>query len=219
MNEQTLKPGVKTFSIPAKLVRAAMIFQARQDVRYYLNAIHINMDGHIEATNGHIMFRAECEEAKDLGESLIVSISGKVPARAHTAKFIFMDDERDVGLVIFEDGIGRPIRKTSVVDGRTFERVDGKFPDCGRIVPTDPLKPVEQFGVNASYIAKVAEAGKALGSGSPVVSIKLRGANEILEIDINSPVYNAKCLIMPVRFRRFHEQSTPGRARGRKNRI
>lgn len=199
MNEQTKEVVKNSFSIPAKLIRAAMIFQARQDVRYYLHGIHINADGHIEATNGHVALRAECEEAKDLEESLIVSINGKIPARAHMAKFTFMDDERDVGLVIFEDGLGRPLRKSSVVDGRSFQRVDGKFPDINRIVPTEPLKAVEKFCVNASYMAKVAEAAKALGVSFPVVTVNLRGATGVLEVDIKGPEYSAKCLIMTVR--------------------
>lgn len=199
MNEQTKSVGVKSFSVPAALIRAAMIFQARRDPRHYLNGIHINANGHIEGTNGHIMFRAECEEAKTLDESLIVSINGKVPARAHMAKFTFADDERDVGLLVFEDGHGKPLRRGSVIDGRAFERLDGKFPDCAKVVPDKPIKATEKFCVNAAYMAKVADAAKAIGIGYPIVTVNLRGELDLLEIDLSGPEYKAKCLIMPAR--------------------
>jgi len=39
--------------IQTNLLRAASKFQAKDDVRYYLNGIHLNK-GKIEATNGHV---------------------------------------------------------------------------------------------------------------------------------------------------------------------
>lgn len=44
--------------IQSKLIRAALVCAAKNDVRYYLCGIHITPK-HIEATNGHVALRME----------------------------------------------------------------------------------------------------------------------------------------------------------------
>ncbi|HCR5896813.1 TPA: hypothetical protein OO316_004141, partial [Shigella flexneri] len=42
--------------IQSKLIRAALVCAAKNDVRYYLNGLHITPK-HIEATNGSVALR------------------------------------------------------------------------------------------------------------------------------------------------------------------
>lgn len=44
--------------IQSKLIRAALVCAAKNDVRYYLNGVHITPK-YIEATNGHVALRME----------------------------------------------------------------------------------------------------------------------------------------------------------------
>lgn len=44
--------------IQSKLIRAALVCAAKNDVRYYLNGLHITPK-YIEATNGHVALRIE----------------------------------------------------------------------------------------------------------------------------------------------------------------
>ena len=45
------------FTIDAKLIRAAMACQAKNEVRYYLTGILIAKNGDIVGTDGHALFR------------------------------------------------------------------------------------------------------------------------------------------------------------------
>lgn len=189
---------MKTLSLPARLMRAAMHFQAKGDVRYYLNGIHFDPAGFINATNGHILFRAECEEAKELDAPLILGIQGKIPAKAITANLTISDDNQ-TGSMWFQDAHGKPIMKLGLKDGRFFEVIDGKFPDVDRVLPKGDPVPTESFGVNSSYMAIVAEAAKAIGISYPIVKVNLRGENEPLEINLKGPELDATVIIMPAR--------------------
>ena len=69
-------------TVPAALVKAAMLFQAKNDVRYYLNGIMITKS-HIVATDGHVMFVSPYESDLRPDEQMIIAIKGKIPAKAH----------------------------------------------------------------------------------------------------------------------------------------
>lgn len=84
-------------TVPAALVKAAMLFQAKQDVRYYLNGIYITQD-HIVATNGHAMFVSPYESDLKLEEPIIVAVKGKIPVKAYNLELLY-DEETKIGVM------------------------------------------------------------------------------------------------------------------------
>ncbi|EMA5890781.1 hypothetical protein U3Y45_004860, partial [Salmonella enterica] len=72
--------------IQSKLIRAALVCAAKNDVRYYLNGLHITAK-YIEATNGHVALRIE--HGIRTKKNIIVQFEGPVPAKAETTELVF----------------------------------------------------------------------------------------------------------------------------------
>ncbi len=183
--------------LPARLLKAAMNYQAKGDVRYYLNGILVSSSGFISATNGHQLFHAQCEEAKELEEDMIFAILGKIPAKAVTANIVFSGE--DEGYIWFQDGIERPLKKQDVKQCLFFSVIYGKFPDVDRVLPKGELVPTDQFGINPTYMATIATALRDLGARSEFIKVKLRGNKSSVEISLVTPEHKASVVIMPVR--------------------
>lgn len=204
-------------TVPAALVKAAMLFQAKNDVRYYLNGIMITKS-HIVATDGHVMFVSPYESDLRPDEQMIIAIKGKIPAKTHNLE-LFYDDESNIGVARcvevtpfnmkvrnritgeFEDV---PPTAAAVLDGQGhqqrafFHKIDGKFPDWERVVPTGEVIPTDRIGINFDFCARVAKACKELGSPYPQCAVNLRGAKTAIEVDLQSRHYaGAKAIIMP----------------------
>lgn len=63
--------------LQSKLIRAALVCAAKNDVRYYLNGVHITPK-YIESTNGHVALRME--HGIRTKKNIIVQFEGPVPA-------------------------------------------------------------------------------------------------------------------------------------------
>jgi DNA polymerase-3 subunit beta len=208
-------------TIPAALVKAAMLFQAKWDVRYYLNGIYITQD-HIVATDGHSMFVSPYESDRRPEEPLIIAVKGKIPPKAFNLELLY-DEESKVGVI---RSVGPKPLRIRVVDPRLhaascdwkdpepmavldkdghpqnvfFAKVDGRFPDWQRVVPKGDLVPTERIGLDFTYADRVAKACKELGSKFAQCAINLRGPTNSIEIELKSCEYQgAKAIIMPVR--------------------
>ncbi|EDY0584563.1 hypothetical protein ZO25_005060, partial [Salmonella enterica subsp. enterica] len=98
--------------IQSKLIRAALVCAAKNDVRYYLNGIHINPK-YIEATNGHVALRME--HGIRTKKNIIVQFEGPVPAKAETTELVFNKE----AFAIHRDAFERRISITGIklVDG------------------------------------------------------------------------------------------------------
>lgn len=204
-------------TVPAALVKAAMLFQAKNDVRYYLNGIIITKS-HIVATDGHVMFFSPYESDLRPDEQMIIAIKGKISAKAHNLE-LFYDDERNIGVArcvevtpfymkvrnrITGEFDDVPPTAAAVLDGQGhqqcafFHKIDGKFPDWERVVPTGEAIPTDRIGINFDFCARVAKACKELGSPYPQCAVNLRGATAAIEVDLQSRHYaGAKVIIMP----------------------
>lgn len=185
------------FSLPARILKAASYFQAKRDVRFYLNGIHIDPAGYIEATNGHVLIRFESEAATLLPKPLILNISGNIPTTAHHADFRFATN--DAGLITFRDGIQKTIKNGTERTMIPFSVIDGKFPDTAKLLPAEPLQGVEEIGINAGYVGLIEKATKALGMSWPDGVFRFRGKTNAIEFVLSSREYKAIALIMPMR--------------------
>ncbi|MGX5834752.1 hypothetical protein ACWIJ6_11535 [Aeromonas piscicola] len=204
-------------TVPAALVKAAMLFQAKSDVRNYLNGIMITKS-HIVATDGHVMFVSPYESDLRPDEQMIIAIKGKIPAKAHSLELLY-DDESNIGVVRCVEltpfnmkvknritGEFEDVKPTAAavldIQGHQqcafFHKIDGKYPDWERAVPTGEAIPTERFGINFDFCARVAKACKELGSQYPQCAVNLRGAKTAIEVDLQSRHYaGAKAIIMP----------------------
>lgn len=106
--------------IKSDLLRAAMLVQAKNDVRRYLCGVRITRK-HVQATNGHIALQMEHDSKVRV--PVTISIKGKIPARSTMSKFEFGRDGDCNGLVKHYDALG------SITAIHAIEVLEGKFPD------------------------------------------------------------------------------------------
>lgn len=125
--------------IKSKLLRAAQHCQAKGDIRYYLNGIHIYKDI-VESTNGHVAVQMTMD--KKIRGDLIINIKGVVPAKAQWTKFIFDKDET---IAKHYDSFEALISVSCV------DVIDGNFPDINRVIPKE-FGPIEFIGLNTEYV-------------------------------------------------------------------
>lgn len=155
--------------VPTIAWETARLFQANQDVRYYLNGIHLS-DNKIESTNGHVMYRCEASEASmDCGfidglekqyPDLIIQEEGAKPTKAVHKKsawvVIEVDQESNSAVIRYIASNGSTLAMQSA------NIIDGKYPDSDKVFSkkeTDKKTECEfEVGFNAEYLKKVTDA-------------------------------------------------------------
>jgi len=169
------------------LLESALIFQAKKDVRYYLNGICFKADGRVCSTDGHRAFVGGTHEG-ELAEDIILSFT-KPP----TKSFNYVIIDTDTGIVSYHDAFD--IR----VGVGLCEVIDGKFPDIDRVIPKE-TSPTDRIGFNASYLADVEKAAKLFNPKWSSVTLELNGNTGSSVAKLKS--YNgeeAKIIVMPMR--------------------
>lgn len=166
---------------------SAMIFQARNDVRYYLNGICFSADKKLYSTDGHRAFVGE-HMTDDLENDVIVEISGPKVTKFETASI-----DTDSGIVSYLDECGQR------VSAGVCKTVDGKFPDIERLISNYQGKPTEEIAFNASYLADLEKAAKLYNPKFSAITIKPAGSSEASMIEFNSAYGRGRVMIMPMR--------------------
>lgn len=189
---------MKAISIPAKAIHAATLFQAKGDLRYYLNGICLQKSGHVVGTNGHFAIRIKCESEFALDEDKIIAINGKVPPKADTAQIVFFKSKQE-GYMYFEDDNSIPVEKNGAREFCGFRVIDGKFPDITRVIPKGDLTAIDKIGLNLDYAATIGKAIKVLGNKTPHAAFKFRGADQSVEVEASTPNGIATIILMPTR--------------------
>ena len=134
--------------IQTNLLRAASKFQAKDDIRYYLNGIHLNK-GKIEATNGHVAIILDTGEKNKVDK--IIKFIGSIPKKAEFTEIVF--DEK-CNIAIHSD------EKGNKIGAQIFDIVDGRFPDVNNIVPKQIKK--EKFpAIQTIYLELINKAFEA----------------------------------------------------------
>lgn len=206
-------------TVPADLIRAAMVMQATNDVRHYLCGVMIDAES-IVASNGHIMFCAPYESSARPEQPIIVSINGKIPAKARELEFM-CDEEKEIGIIRCteptplsmkvknnETGEFEEVqpKAASVLDkyGRPqmifWHKIDGKFPDFKRVIPQGSLVPTSSFGINCESMGRISQSLKALGNKYGVVKANMRGAGSAIILEPYMPTHHGvQYIVMPCR--------------------
>ena len=175
--------------ISKTLLESALIFQAKKDVRHYLNGIFFMRDGRVAATDGHRAFIGGMHENK-LRSDIIVKVS-KSPTQAYSYAAI---DTR-TKIVTYHDGTD------TMVGAGICEQIDGKFPDIDRVIPKEK-SPAEEIGFNAKYLADVEKAAKLFNPKFEGVLFELNGSTSAAVANLSSPEgLAAKIIVMPMRIK------------------
>ena len=185
------------FSILRKQLKAMSRLAATGDIRYYLNGLHVVQDNrgtYIESTNGHMLGRLLIDETPVANPCSVILPLDSVKTLSATGK----KGKETVCFTV--DGV-----KISAINpqGETmiFQAVEGKFPDCDRVVPTlTSDSGLEPSTYNPEYIQAFADCANDLrGHKSTGISvqIKQRGNDSgIVNIDSDSLFVG---IIMPIR--------------------
>lgn len=184
------------FSILRKQLKGMSRLAATKDIRYYLNGLHVvqnNRGTYIEATNGHMLGRLLIDETPIATPGSVILPLESVKSLAATGK------KGNESLCFTVDGV-----KITVINpdssSMVFQRVDGTFPDCDRVVPSVVSDSgIEPSTYNPEYIQAFYDCAKDLGSSCKgiTVQIKQRGNDSgIVNID-SEPLFVG--IIMPMR--------------------
>lgn len=169
------------------LLEGALMFQAKQDVRYYLNGICFMPDGRVAATDGHRAMIASKHENK-LTDNVIVSVS-KSPTKRYS--YALLDTK--TGIVTYHD------ENEIMVGAGICSEIDGRFPDIDRVIPKQTA-PTEQIGFNAKYLADVEKLAKLFNPKYEAVLFELNGNTSAAVANISAPTgETAKVIVMPMR--------------------
>jgi len=92
-------------TLDAHYYRAAMECMAKADVRYYLNGICVKPNGHIHASNGHVMYTAPYEASGEIDEFIFEPV--KIPANKTRVELevVSIHDKSYVLLTAFDKGL------------------------------------------------------------------------------------------------------------------
>ncbi|HGV9335236.1 TPA: hypothetical protein ACNOIO_002425 [Raoultella planticola] len=174
--------------IPSKLIRAALVCAAKNDVRYYLCGVHISPK-YIEGTNGYVALRME--HGIRTKKNIIVQFEGTVPAKAETTELVFNKEP----IAIHRDLLQRRLSITGI------KLLDGRFPDLERVIPKMMNLSVNPV-IQAEYLSYPA---KIFGREEKFVPVQLRPSGEFDAVriqfneHINNSYGNPELVVMPCR--------------------
>jgi DNA polymerase III sliding clamp (beta) subunit (PCNA family) len=165
---------------------AAMIFQAKIDPRYYLCGICFAPDGKLYSTDGHRAFIGE-HQSEGVTENIIVQIKGP-----RFTQFDHAEIDMDTGILTYCDEHGEGVAVAMV------RKVDGRFPDVNRAIPTGN-DPVSEIAFNAGYLSDIEKAAKLYNAKWPGIVIKPNGNAASAIIELSNTFEKASVVIMPMR--------------------
>lgn len=192
--------------IKSGILAAAQYCQGKNEVRHYLNGIHINRK-YVQATNGHIAI--QMEHGAKIRVPMIVHIRGKVPVKAQTTKLEFGRDGGTDGLAKHYDVLDQ------LISVQVIDLIQGRFPDFTKGCLFGDMSMYSRENkmpaINMEYMALPSKffpkdkfcATRALPSGdkSPVLFEFGAFVNELYG--------NPKFLIMPMSWDEMESETKP----------
>jgi len=179
-------------------LKAALRIAAKQDIRYYLNGVHVEADStttRLIATDGHRMLILHRNSENGIQEPVsftipraivrqIIAGSGKGLAHAQ------FDIQRE-GPSLWS----APLVHIGASARLTFAQSDGKFPNWRTVVPTTISGKAAQL--NPAYLADMNAAADDLGSR--FVSVTHNGSSPALVLPEGYIPWEFIGLVMPMR--------------------
>lgn len=129
--------------INSDVLKAAMLYKSKKDIRYYFEGLYIDNDT-IVATNSHICFKAPIES----DEQRIIRFQGKLPT--HFKECVITGN-----IAEFTDA------KLNVVAKLGVETIDARYPDYNRLY-NDQTGKVVEIGFRGDYLQILGKTAKLL---------------------------------------------------------
>jgi len=185
-----------------KILTSCYAVAPKKDIRYYLNSVHIkaNEGGYtIEVTDGHKLVQFKSD---NLIQGIVTEIDVILDI---TYVKLFIDkikamqyhktDLHDVVITSVESGcINFNIGGIAIIDGR--------YPDCERVIWKDFPKPVGEIGFDARLLADILKVTKPFNS-NPCQPVKMEFkdtmASARIKFDTNIESLSAVMILVPCR--------------------
>lgn len=207
---------MKNIIVRRQTLEAAMVCQAKEDIRYYLNGVCFMPDNKIASTDGHrLTVLSDLDKNNSwLEENAIIQI-GKFPTKKFSVAVIDTDSRLVHLMPEFADGDYQD--DSMLADLRvgvtTCRLIDGIYPDISRVIPKS-FTSVEEIGFNVTYLADAAKIAKFISeryqgakfrfseSDDQAISafnMKFSGTTSSAQIEIKGPFATAIYVVMPMR--------------------
>lgn len=169
------------------LLESALIFQAKNDVRYYLNGICFMPNGRIASTDGHRAFVATGGK-HEVEENVIVSIK-----KSSFKSYDYAIADTETKIVTFHDD------NDLLLWAGVCELIDGRYPDIDRVIPK-VKEETDDIGFNARYLADIEKAAKLFNPKYEAIRLELQGNSASAVVNLTAPTgEKAKVIVMPMR--------------------
>lgn len=186
----------------SQAIKAAKVFAAKKDIRYYLNGVALHIRGttitSVVASDGYCCCIIGNQELQHDSEIAIVS-NEDLPILLRALEGLPEGTSTVNGLKIDHMRL--------VIGDYSIPLVDGRFPDVRRVIPAKKRNAGSEIGINPDLLAKLkpfkSELCKHLKprDRNTVGSIMKAGeANESIRFDFTSPkIDTATVIIQPMR--------------------
>lgn len=155
------------YTIESNTLRAALTHAAKNDVRFYLNGICLDLDaGRIVATDGHRMFIASGPQDPGKGRVIL--------PRDLVANVCKAAGKRGMQVTVTLAGSGETATATlALPTGAQFGEtlIDGNFPDWPRVMPAELSGQPGQYDLE--YLAAAADALVIHGAASKAQGVRV----------------------------------------------
>lgn len=190
---ETTKPVNFTIEVTRAQIRAALLFAADKDIRYYLNGVCLHVgecgDARLVATDGHRLAVVKvCDQSTATpGEYIIPREYLKAIKKASrtASQTVFLTIEGD-SFRIFD------IPENAILCGSKL--IDGKFPDWQRVATLPDFESLTPGAFNAAYLADIQKALKELGGNGFYCLIQNRERGAVVADELGF-----MCVVMALR--------------------
>lgn len=173
-----------------KINRASLItmmeFEAKHDVRYFLNGMCFRPDGKVAATDGHTL--AISKHDNEITAPVIVKVHKLPTRRFHHAE---IDTESKIATLMTEEGLRVGLAMCDVIDGT--------YPDVDKVIPKT-VEAVEKIQFNAGYLARIEKCAKLINPKFQGVTMTFDSPIRAAKFEICGIDDEITIIIMPMRF-------------------
>ncbi|AUR83976.1 DNA polymerase III beta chain [Vibrio phage 1.046.O._10N.286.52.E3] len=186
----------------SQAIKAAKVFAAKKDIRYYLNGVALHIQGttitSVVSSDGHCCCIIGNQELQHDSEVVVVS-NEDVPILLRALEGIPEGTSTVNGLKIAHMKL--------VIGDYSVPLIDGRFPDVRRIIPAQKRNAGSEIGINPDLLAKLkpfkTELCKHLKPRDRTAvgsTMKAGEANESIRFDFTNPKIDmATVIISPMR--------------------
>ncbi len=168
------------FRVSYAAFQTAALCRGKNNTRHYINAVHLDAEGFIVATDGAILFSGKAETEGN--ESITVDVLGKAPSKFDYAEI----DSSSAKFYSDKDGFlsSLPVRF-----------VDCRYPDWRRVTRFNEGE-LSAIGFQGIYLSKLEKAGKLYGKKP--LKLEFQSATDACRVALSDTDF---IILMPARIK------------------